>query len=126
MAYWNIRVVDEMGIGHTKIIELENLELIKDKMLQSMIEFSDISKVQKITIGMENDGYLCVCAYDKEGEGVADVAAKVVTIAETDRYMRLKEIIRNKEMLPPDQLDLLQSEGYDLEEIAIAALEETE
>lgn len=126
MAYWNIRVVDEMGIGHTKIIELENLELIKDKLLQAMIEFSDISKVQKITIGMENDGYLCVHAYDKEGEGVADVAAKVVTIAETDRYMRLKEIIRNKQMLPPDQLDLLQSEGYDLEEIAISALEETE
>ena len=126
MAYWNIRVVDEMGIGHTKIIQVENIELIKGNLLQAMMQFSDISEVEKITIGFENDGYLCVHAYDKEGEGVADVAAKEVTISETDRYKRLTEIIRNKEMLPPDQLDLLQSEGYDLEEIAIAALEETE
>jgi hypothetical protein len=55
---------------------------------------------------------------------IAFVTADRITVNSMDRDRRLRELLKKKELLPPDIVDLAIKEGYDLENIAIVAIEE--
>lgn len=152
MGYYNIRCVDNCGIGHSQILELDSSKVLANcmRILFEHIEFPN--KIYRIDImptfetdesdesdevDYEVDELLSLsintyCLEDDETQPnetlvlaeYAEIYAEIVYCNSMDRDRNLREILKKNEILPPDRVNLALKEGYDLEQIAIVAIEE--
>lgn len=94
----------------------EKCEVPQDSIIKTKVDENDCMEFSVTDVG----------PYIPEKELITGYIQPICFKEFSTREERLKEIIRMSNLLPPDQLKLALSEGYDLEEIAIAAIEEVE
>lgn len=127
MEHFRIRVTDIFDSMTYQFITRYNTmdEAIK-RWHQHLFEVFTMPEKCTLKMEMMNSNVMELELLDEDGDKIVDGSVEMIVLNGRDRDERLKEIIRMKELTPPDQLDLAVNEGYELEEIAIAAIEEVE
>lgn len=127
MEHFKIRVTDLFDhMTYQFIGKFNTMDEAIKRWNQYLFEVFTIPEKCTLRMVMQNPNEMSLDLLDDEGEKLVDGSVEMIVLVARDRDKRLKEIIRMKDIAPPDQLDLAVNEGYELEEIAIAAIEEVE